>query len=136
MTPAETLKKARQAAARHSLEAAMLLSLRALKLTGGMTTQHAFHPTRKWRFDFAWPDAKLALEVDGGTFSGGRHTRGKGFEEDCIKLNEAAKLGWFVLRATGRLVKNASVAADVGIMLQQRHPASQPTPAASQPVRA
>lgn len=29
--------------------------------------EHRFHPTRRWRFDFAWPDEKVALEVEGGT---------------------------------------------------------------------
>jgi hypothetical protein len=57
-----------------------------------------FHGERKWRFDYAWIDAKLALEVEGGAFSGGRHTRGAGFREDIQKYNAAALLGWTVLR--------------------------------------
>jgi len=57
-----------------------------------------FHPTRRWRFDLAWPDKMLAAEVEGGVYSRGRHTRGKGFVEDCEKYNEAALLGWRVLR--------------------------------------
>lgn len=59
-----------------------------------------FHPGRRWRFDFAWPSKLLAVEVDGGVFSGGRHTRGAGFIEDQRKLNAAAVLGWRVLRVT------------------------------------
>ena len=55
---------------------------------------------RKWRFDFAWPDRMLAVEIDGGAFSGGRHTRGAGFVEDCRKLNAAVLMGWRVLRFT------------------------------------
>lgn len=55
---------------------------------------------RKWRFDFAWPDRMLAVEIDGGAFSGGRHTRGAGFVEDCRKLNAATLMGWRVLRFT------------------------------------
>ena len=51
-----------------------------------------------WRFDYAWPEHKVALEVEGGIFSGGRHTRGKGFAEDMRKYNSAAVLGWIVLR--------------------------------------
>jgi very-short-patch-repair endonuclease len=68
-------------------------------------TEHRFHPIRRWRFDLAWPDRMLAVEVDGGVFSGGRHVRGKGFEEDLMKLNEAALLGWKVLRFSSGQVR-------------------------------
>lgn len=65
-----------------------------------------FHPTRRWRFDFAWPSHGLAVEVEGGIYSGGRHVRGKGFEDDCEKYNEAAAMGWTVLRFTGAQVRD------------------------------
>lgn len=57
---------------------------------------------RRWRFDFAWPATKVALEVDGGiwTKGGGRHTRGSGWLKDTEKLNRAAVLGWRMLRCT------------------------------------
>lgn len=55
---------------------------------------------RDWAFDFAWPELKLAVEIEGGIWSGGRHTRGKGFDEDCRKYNSAVKLGWRVYRFT------------------------------------
>ena len=61
-------------------------------------TQHKFHPTRKWRFDFAWPDLKLACEIDGGIFSRGRHVNPRGFIADCEKSNEATRLGWRLFR--------------------------------------
>ena len=61
-------------------------------------TEHKFHPVRKWRMDFAWPEHKVALEVEGGVHTGGRHTRGKGFEADMTKYNTAASMGWYVLR--------------------------------------
>ena len=61
-------------------------------------TEHKFEPLRKWRFDYAWPDAKIALEVEGGVWSGGRHTRGAGFIGDMAKYNHASVLGWRVLR--------------------------------------
>lgn len=57
-----------------------------------------FHPTRKWRFDFAWPDKLLAVEFDGAIWTQGRHTRGAGYLEDMHKLNAAVLLGWSVLR--------------------------------------
>lgn len=65
-------------------------------------TQHRFHPTRRWRFDFAWPDCKLAVEIDGGQFTHGRHLRPRGFQEDCEKLNAATLAGWRILRYTTR----------------------------------
>lgn len=59
-----------------------------------------FHPTRKWRFDFALLplSKKIAIEVEGGVWSRGRHTRGSGYIGDMEKYNEAAILGWTVLR--------------------------------------
>ena len=57
-----------------------------------------FHPTRRWRFDWAFPDQRVALEVEGGAWTGGRHTRGKGFLADCEKYSEAAALGWRIIR--------------------------------------
>lgn len=68
--------------------------------------QFRFHPKRKWQFDFAWPERKLAVEIEGGTYSGGRHTRGKGFEGDCEKYNAALLLGWRLLRFTGKMVNS------------------------------
>jgi hypothetical protein len=59
-----------------------------------------FHPTRKWRFDWAFIDARLAVEIEGGAFlkDGGRHTRGSGFRNDLEKYAEAAILGYRVIR--------------------------------------
>ena len=62
--------------------------------------EYRFHPVRRWRFDFAWLDVKLAVEIEGGVYSGGRHTRGAGFENDAEKYNEAGLFGWTVLRFT------------------------------------
>jgi len=64
-----------------------------------------FHPTRNWRFDFAWPQRRIAVEIEGGVWSAGRHTRGAGFIGDCEKLNEAARLGWTVYRMPGPWVE-------------------------------
>lgn len=70
--------------------------------------EHRFHPTRRWRFDFAWPTAKLAVECDGGQWKkhGGRHAR----DGDREKLNEAAGFGWRVLRFSGQMLKKDPVA--------------------------
>ena len=63
-------------------------------------TEYKFHPTRDWRFDFAWPEAKLYLEVNGGIHSGGRHTQPAGFLGDMEKFNHATMLGWRPLQFT------------------------------------
>lgn len=63
-----------------------------------------FAPPRRWRFDFAWPDRMVALEVEGGTWISGAHTRGGHFESDAEKYNEAALAGWRVLRVTTGMV--------------------------------
>jgi len=58
-----------------------------------------FHPKRRWRFDFVVLGIdKVAIEVEGGIFSKGRHTRGSGYIGDMEKYNEAALMGWKVLR--------------------------------------
>lgn len=62
--------------------------------------EHEFYPGRKWRMDFAWPAEQVALEVEGGVWTGGRHTRGAGFLRDMEKYNAAAAIGWRVLRTT------------------------------------
>lgn len=85
--------------------ALLLLHLKAMRVREPVS-EHRFHPTRKWRFDLCWPDLMLACEVHGGTWTGGRHVRGKGFEEDCEKLAEAAILGWRVIPVTSAMVED------------------------------
>ena len=73
--------------------------------------EYAFTEKRRWRFDFAWPARKLAVEIEGGIFSGGRHTRGSGFEKDCEKYAEAVLAGWRVLRVTTAMVTDGRALA-------------------------
>lgn len=70
-----------------------------------------FAPPRRWRFDLAWRDHLLAVEVDGAVYAGGRHTRGKGYERDAEKLNTAVLMGWRVLRfSTGMVASGEALA--------------------------
>jgi hypothetical protein len=62
--------------------------------------EHRFAAPRRWRFDFAWPAHMVALELEGGIWSGGRHVRPAGFEADCEKYSVAALHGWCVVRVT------------------------------------
>ncbi len=66
------------------------------------TLEHRFHTTRKWRFDVAWPAHKVALEVEGGVWTRGRHSRGAGMVGDMEKYNAAVLDGWRVLRCVPR----------------------------------
>lgn len=64
-----------------------------------------FHPTRKWRFDYAWPERRLAVEFEGGVFIGGGHTRGLIYGQNCEKYNTAVIMGWRVLRFTAPMIR-------------------------------
>lgn len=66
--------------------------------------EYRFHASRRWRFDYALPAHKIALEVEGGVWTGGRHTRAKGFMGDMEKYNTATVMGWRVLRTTPELL--------------------------------
>ena len=70
--------------------------------------EYRFHPVRKWRFDLAWPALMVACEVEGGTWNGGRHTRGAGFEADCEKYAIAAIEGWIVVRVTSGMIASGA----------------------------
>lgn len=65
-----------------------------------------FYVGRKFRFDFAWLDERIAVEIEGGTRANGRHNRHDGFERDCEKYNLAVLDGWRVLRFTGEMVRD------------------------------
>ena len=79
-----------------------------------------FHPTRLWRFDYVlgnfvdsqhWEHDFIALEIEGGLFVRGRHSRAKGYEQDCIKYSTAAMLGWRVLRFSTQQVLRGTAKA-------------------------
>lgn len=97
--------------------AALELALRAIGAPA-WEREYRFHEKRQWRFDLAWPERRLAVEVDGGTFlvrngrAVGRHARASDYE----KLNAAAVSGWRVLRFTGDMVDENTVACAEVIM--------------------
>lgn len=62
--------------------------------------EYRFNPRRKWRFDYAIPQHRVALEVEGGVFTQGRHVRPQGFLGDIDKYNTATLMGWKLLRTT------------------------------------
>ena len=89
------------------LEQELEFQLHAAHLDEGMVREFMFlKPTRRYRADFAWPEPKLLVEVEGGVYSGGRHVRGKGFTEDLHRSNLAQLEGYMILRFTGEQVKS------------------------------
>jgi hypothetical protein len=89
-------------AAKAQRELPTLTLLRDMKLTGlpDPIRELRFDENREWPFDLAWPGLMLAVEINGGVWSNGRHTRGKGYIGDMEKLNEAQIQGWCVLQFT------------------------------------
>lgn len=90
------------------LEAKFALVWRALE-GPELVSEHRFHPSRKWAFDFAYLPGRIAVEIEGGVWTGGRHNRAKGFIDDCTKYNEAALMGWRVIRLTDELIQPDTV---------------------------
>ncbi len=70
--------------------------------------EYRFDALRRWRFDRAWLVSKVAVEIEGGTWVKGRHSRGAGMRKDAEKYNAATLQGWRVLRFTGDMVKDGS----------------------------
>ena len=92
-----------------SLEAEFDLQIRFLPPFPHMLwREYQFDNKRKWRLDRCWPSKMVAVELEGGVHSGGRHVRGAGFEKDCEKYNAAALAGWKVGRFTAGMVRSGS----------------------------
>lgn len=85
-------------------EERLFMQLRALNMPLPQR-EHRFHPTRRWKFDFAWPGYMLAVEVEG---MGGRHQTHQGFRLDLEKYHHAFMLGWSVYRCSSAMVKSGA----------------------------
>lgn len=80
------------------------LALRALCAQVGLPApqpEYKFHPARKWRIDYYFErdGVRVGLEIEGGIYSGGRHTRPGGFMGDMEKYNEMSVAGIYLVRA-------------------------------------
>lgn len=104
-----------------ALEETIAFQLRALRLPKPVR-EHRFLAGRRFRFDFAWPDRLVALEIDGGVWTAGRHTRGAGAVTDAEKYSLAALDGWRVLRATEKQVHSGEAARWVEKILAEATP--------------
>ena len=83
--------------------------------------EYRFHPTRKFRADFAWPELRLLVEVEGGQYVKGRHQTPAGFEADCEKYNLAALEGWTVLRFTTSMIHDGRAVNTIEDFLKGRY---------------
>jgi very-short-patch-repair endonuclease len=75
---------------------------------------------KDWRADFAMIDDMLLVEVEGGGWSGGRHTRGAGFEGDLAKYDAAMRLGYVVYRCSPAMVKTGRAIETIMALVELR----------------
>jgi very-short-patch-repair endonuclease len=80
--------------------------------------EYKFHPTRKWRADFAIPEKMILIEIEGGVWIKSRHTTGAGYTADCEKYNEATLCGWHIFRFTPDIVKSGAAIGMIEKYLQ------------------
>jgi hypothetical protein len=73
---------------------------------GTVVREFRFHANRKWRFDWALPEVKVGIEIQGGAWTNGRHVRGKGFLGDMEKFNAATADGWKVFCFSPQQIRN------------------------------
>lgn len=101
----------------NSLRDLLLLHLKCLNIDNPDLEVRVV-PYRRWRFDLAWTHLRVAVEIDGGTWTKGRHTRGAGFQSDCQKINAGNLAGWATYRFTGEMVKTGEAAETIRLALQ------------------
>ncbi len=101
-----------------SLEETLAFQIRACGLPAPVR-EYVFLPRRRFRADFAWPEAKLLVECEGGSWTHGRHVRGKGFQDDCRKYTLAAIHGWQVLRYTGKEIISGLAITEIELVLNR-----------------
>lgn len=74
---------------------------------------------RQWRFDAAFPEHLVAIEVEGGAWVNGRHNRGSGFEADLLKYATATAMGWRVIRVGSKLIKSGEATELIKQLLEK-----------------
>lgn len=95
---------------RQTIKPADLFALQLKASNIHFEREYRFHPKRKWKSDFYIPTGlgqqPILVEVEGAVFIGGRHTRGKGYENDCEKYTEACIMGYMLLRGSTGMVRS------------------------------
>lgn len=104
---------------RSNLEETLAMQLKVAGLLARCVRELQFAKPRKFRFDFAFPHAMLAVECEGGSWVRGGHNRGVRFESDCEKYNLATEMGWRVLRYTMAQIESGEAIAQIERVLKQ-----------------
>lgn len=118
---ARTPKKRDISTAPPDIEGALAVDLMQAGL-GGFERNYRFDLPRRWELDFAWPMARVAIEVQGGLHSYGAHVRPAGYKRDAAKSRRAQLMGWILLPCTAADLKDKSIIADVETALEIRRP--------------
>lgn len=104
-----------------ALEEMLALQMRACRIPDPVR-EYRFHHTRKWRFDFAWPDKYLAVEVQGGIWAKGGHSSGVGITRDLEKLDAAIRQGWTVYQCGASLIKSGRAVETIEMLIKHKEP--------------
>ena len=99
----------------NEFEAKLARELKTLKID--FEQEFKFHPDRKWKADFHLIDKKILVEVEGGIWTSGRHTRGKGYLGDMEKYNAATMMGFQVIRFSTDQVKSGHAVQQIEKMV-------------------
>jgi len=123
LTPgiSRTEQEVKREARRRLQEARQQVTLRLCEEMGipAPYFEFRFHPDRLWRWDLAWPEHRLAIEIDGGVWIQGKHGRGSGIVKDQEKRNAGVLLGWRYLVVLPREMnpaKPATIAATLELV--------------------
>ena len=64
----------------------------------GWTVEHRFDSVNRYRFDYAHLRMQIAVEIEGGIYTGTGHAKTGTYLKDMRKYNLAQLKGWIVLR--------------------------------------
>lgn len=110
--------RAERAARNHSLEHQLSVQLHAARLDAGLYAQYRF-TSRRWRLDFAYPAIRLGIEIHGGTFIAGAHSRGARQREDFEKANALTLAGWRLLVFDTTMIRDGTALQTIESAVQQ-----------------
>ncbi len=117
--PPDLVLAMQSAGGESDLERLLLAQLRTRGLPDPIP-QFIFAPRRRWRFDFAWPSLRLAVEAEGGVWTNGRHNRPHGIQEDMRKYNAASIQGWMLLRYPEARIRSGQAVDEIEAVIRMK----------------